>query len=179
MPAGIAWEGPALTPFAQQTALARVRRGRRVGYVTDAFSLDGLPRGVLRGIKNRSTIALPDGREIRCLGSEAADALEGIDDAKVRLLTAEQSNSSAVVGALGIVKLIRRLAPGIHPEAEMTRRLTEVGFENTAPLLGEIVRSPRTARPTRWPSPRASSPTRATPGPGCSTTCAAPSRTRP
>ncbi len=140
MPAGIAWEGPALTPFAQQTALARVRRGRRVGYVTDAFSLDDLPRGVLRGIKNRSTIPLPDGREIRCLGSEATDAMEGIDEARVRLLTAEQSNSSAIVGNLGIVKLIRRIVPGIHPEAEMTRHLTGVGFANTAPLLGEIVR---------------------------------------
>ena len=140
MPAGIAWEGVGLSAFAQQTAMARVRRGRQVGYLTDAFGLDALPRGVLQGIASRGTVALADGGEIRCLGSAEADAMEGIDDAKVRLLTAEQSNSSAIVGNLGIVKLIRRVVPGIHPEAEMTRYLTAVGFGNTAPLIGEIVR---------------------------------------
>src|SRR3712207_7816828 len=33
-----------------------------------------------------------------------------------------------------------RSSPGIHPEAEVTRYLTEAGFGNTAPLLGEAVR---------------------------------------
>ena len=68
------------------------------------------------------------------------DALDGIDEARIRWLTGEQSNSSVVLGNLAIVKLIRRVAPGIHPEAEMTRRLTAVGYSNTAPLLGEVVR---------------------------------------
>ncbi len=140
MPAGIAWEGAGLSAFAQQTAMARVRRGRQVGYLTDAFALEALPRGVLRGIKARGTLALPDGGEIRCLATPAVDALEGIDEAKVRWLTSEQSNSSVILGSLAIVKLIRRVVPGIHPEAEMTRYLTTAGYANTAPLLGELVR---------------------------------------
>ena len=139
MPAGIAWEGPGLTSFAQQTALARIRRGRRVGYLTDAFALEALPRGILQGLKNRGRLPINDG-EIRALGTDAVDALEGIEEAKIRWLTAEQSNSSVIVGNLAMVKLIRRIVPGIHPEAEMTRHLTSIGYANTAPLLGEVVR---------------------------------------
>ena len=137
--AGIAWEGPGLTSFAQQTALARVRRGRQVGYLTDAFALEALPRGILQGLKNHGRLEINSG-EIRCLGTPAVDALEGIEEAKIRWLTAEQSNSSVLVGNLAMVKLIRRIVPGIHPEAEMTRHLTSIGYTGTAPLLGEVVR---------------------------------------
>src|SRR5439155_6788870 len=55
-------------------------------------------------------------------------------------LSAEQSNSSLIVGDQAVLKLVRRLSAGIHPEAEMTRYLTERSFANTAPLLGEVVR---------------------------------------
>ena len=140
MPAGIAWEGAGDSAFAQQTAMARVRRGRRVGYLTDAFALEALPRGMLRALKARGTLALPGGGEIQARPTEAIDAVEGEDEAKIRWLTSEQSNSSVILGNIAIVKLIRRVVSGIHPEAEMTRHLTALGYANTAPLLGEVVR---------------------------------------
>ncbi len=146
VPAGIAWEEPGMPPLAQQLALARVRRGRRVGYITDGFSLEALPRAILNGLRNRGRLEIPDG-EIRCIGTEQVDALEGIENEPIRWLTAEQSNSSLLVGDLAIVKLIRRIVPGIHPEAEMTRYLTAVGYANTAPLLGEIVRVDKDGTP--------------------------------
>ena len=139
MPTGIAWEGPELTSYAQQTALARIRRGRQVGYLTDGFALEALPRRIVRGLQGRSVIPLPDG-EIRCLGTDAIDALEGVEEAKIRWTATEQSNSSVLLGTLAIVKMIRRVLPGLHPEAEMTRFLTAAGYANTAPLLGEMVR---------------------------------------
>ena len=37
-----------------------------------------------------------------------------------------------------VIKLIRRVMPGINPEVEMVRHLTENGYANTPPLLGEI-----------------------------------------
>ncbi len=52
-----------------------------------------------------------------------------------------------LVGNLAMVKLIRRIVPGVHPEAEMTRYLTTVGYANTAPLLGEIVRFAKDGTP--------------------------------
>jgi maltose alpha-D-glucosyltransferase/alpha-amylase len=58
---------------------------------------------------------------------------------QVKLLTAEQSNSSLILGNSGVLKLFRRIAPGVHPEAEMTRALTERGFANAPAFLGELV----------------------------------------
>src|SRR3546814_15931776 len=49
-----------------------------------------------------------------------------------------QSNSSLIVDDKAIVKIIRKLARGRHPEAEMGRYLTDAGYANIAPLLGEV-----------------------------------------
>jgi maltose alpha-D-glucosyltransferase/alpha-amylase len=40
-----------------------------------------------------------------------------------------------------VIKLLRRVTPGIHPEAEMGRVLTERGFTGIAPMLGEVSRT--------------------------------------
>jgi maltose alpha-D-glucosyltransferase/alpha-amylase len=139
IPAGIAWEDGSLPPLAQQLAVARVRRGRRVGYVTDAFSLEALPRALLKGLRDRATFATPDG-EIRFLPTEQVDHLPDVESAAIRWLSTEQSNSSLVIGNVAMIKLIRRIVAGVHPEAEMTRRLTEVGYTNSAQLIGEVIR---------------------------------------
>ena len=47
-----------------------------------------------------------------------------------RLMSAEQSNSSVVVGDRHIMKVLRRLEPGTHPDVEITRGLTQAGFVN-------------------------------------------------
>ena len=58
----------------------------------------------------------------------------------MKWLSVEQSNSSMIVGDVAMLKLFRRVTAGPHPEAEMGRYLTEQGFANIAPLLGEVVR---------------------------------------
>ena len=60
--------------------------------------------------------------------------------ADVNWLAAEQSNSSLTVGDVLMLKIYRRISPGIHPEAEMSRYLTEQGFANAPPLLGDVIR---------------------------------------
>jgi maltose alpha-D-glucosyltransferase/alpha-amylase len=139
VPAGIAWEGSTPQALAQQLAMARVRRGRSVGYITDAFVLEALPRAIMTCLRERAVLATRDG-EIRCLGEPGVDALPDLGDAAVRWLSTEQSNSSLILGNAAMIKLIRRVSPGVHPEAEMTRRLTVCGFANAPQLLGEIVR---------------------------------------
>ncbi len=52
-----------------------------------------------------------------------------------RLIASEQSNSSVVFGDALILKVFRRLEPGINPELEVLRFLGAHGFEN-APALG-------------------------------------------
>ncbi len=60
-----------------------------------------------------------------------------IDDAgRSRVGAAEQSNTSIVFGDTAIYKLFRTLKPGIHPDVEVTRFLTErAAFRNTPALL--------------------------------------------
>jgi len=52
-----------------------------------------------------------------------------------RLVSSEQSNSSIVFDDALILKVFRRLEPGINPELEMLRFLTEHGFRSI-PALG-------------------------------------------
>ncbi|MFL5960339.1 MAG: phosphotransferase [Gaiellaceae bacterium] len=52
-----------------------------------------------------------------------------------RLIASEQSNSSVVFEDALILKIFRRLEPGINPELEMLRFLTDQGFRNI-PALG-------------------------------------------
>jgi maltose alpha-D-glucosyltransferase / alpha-amylase len=139
VPAGIAWEGATPQPLPQQLAMARVRRGRRVGYITDAFSFEALPRAIMGWLRERAVFPM-EGGEIRCLGEPGIDALPDQSQGPIRWLATEQSNSSLIIGNVAMIKLIRRVSPGVHPEAEMTRRLTFCGFANAPQLLGEIVR---------------------------------------
>jgi trehalose synthase-fused probable maltokinase len=55
---------------------------------------------------------------------------------EVRPVGTEQSNTSVVFDEELILKVFRRLEPGINPELEMLRFLTEHGFANIAPLGG-------------------------------------------
>ena len=55
---------------------------------------------------------------------------------EVRPVGAEQSNTSVVFDDELILKVFRRLEPGINPELEMLRFLTEHEFPNIAPLGG-------------------------------------------
>jgi maltose alpha-D-glucosyltransferase/alpha-amylase len=62
-----------------------------------------------------------------------------VDPADIRRLSAEQSNTSIAIGSKMMLKLLRRLQPGTHPEIEVGRFLTEqAGFANTPALLGTL-----------------------------------------
>jgi maltose alpha-D-glucosyltransferase/alpha-amylase len=139
VPLGIVWEEEAVGPLPQQLALARIRRGRRIGYLTDAFAADALPHAVLRGLRAEARLKLTEG-ELRFVSTSQLASVEISPDAVVHRLSAEQSNSSMFVGDAAMLKILRRITPGIHPEAEMSRYLTEAGYTNTPPLLGEVVR---------------------------------------
>jgi len=54
----------------------------------------------------------------------------------IRSMGAEQSNSSIVFGEEQVLKVFRRIEPGINPELEMLRFLSTRDFENIATLTG-------------------------------------------
>jgi maltose alpha-D-glucosyltransferase/alpha-amylase len=140
LPLAVSWDDSQPTALAQQLALGRIRQGRRVGFLTDGFAMEGLARGVIRGLCERSVISGRAGT-LEFSGTEVLDCVAINDEMPVRWLSAEQSNSSLILGDVAMVKLIRHIFPGIHPEVEMTRYLTEVGYKNTAQLMGEVART--------------------------------------
>jgi maltose alpha-D-glucosyltransferase / alpha-amylase len=139
LPLGIVWGDTTAPPLPTQLALARVRRGAKVGLLTDAFALPALPLAVLAGLAQKDIIAMDRGMIRFEPTSRMADIVVP-DDVEMNWISAEQSNSSVIVGDIAIIKMFRRVTDGPHPEAEMGRHLTEQGFANTPALLGEIVR---------------------------------------
>ncbi len=51
---------------------------------------------------------------------------------------AEQSNTSVIYGQQFILKLFRKVEPGINPDIEIGAFLTEHGFQNTPAVLGTL-----------------------------------------
>ncbi|MCC6074814.1 maltose alpha-D-glucosyltransferase [Pseudomonas sp. GCM10022188] len=122
-----------------QLALARVRRGRQIGQLTDAFSLEAFLLDLLQALREGRRYACGDG-ELAFLPGAALAGLELGAAPEVLQVAAEQSNSSAIIGGKLVLKLIRRLAAGIHPELEMNRELGARGFTHIAEVLGEAQR---------------------------------------
>ncbi|MCQ4270302.1 maltose alpha-D-glucosyltransferase [Pseudomonas kuykendallii] len=123
----------------QQLALARVRRGRQVGLLTDAFTLESFVRSVLQALRSEQQVSSEAG-EIRFVPTAQLAAIEEPADSSVRYLSAEQSNSSVVIGDSMVLKLLRRVSAGVHPELEMGLYLTAGEFPNIAAVLGEVQR---------------------------------------
>jgi maltose alpha-D-glucosyltransferase/alpha-amylase len=147
LPLAILWEDEPSAALPNRLALARVRRGRRLGLLTDAFALPDFARRVV--------IALAQGRAFEnsngVLRFQPTDSSQQLlhqsAEAEVKWITAEQSNSSLTIGDSVMLKLFRRVSAGKHPEAEMTHYLTAAGFANAPPLLGEIVQISEDSRP--------------------------------
>ncbi|MCJ2107937.1 maltose alpha-D-glucosyltransferase [Methylobacterium sp. E-041] len=119
-------------------AVARVRRGPRTGLLYGAAASPDFAICLAEGMR--------DGREIPTEGGKlvfsstsAFDHSVPFEASDVRRLSAEQSNTSIAIGAKMMLKLLRRLQPGTHPEVEVGRFLTEEAkFPNTPALLGTL-----------------------------------------
>jgi maltose alpha-D-glucosyltransferase/alpha-amylase len=117
-------------------ALAAVRRGAREGTLLDAAA-DASFIGFILDQLRRPQVLEWEGRriEFRSTGEIADDVATALEE--IRAVDAEQSNTTALVGNRYVVKLFRRIEPGINPEIELGRYLTEtVRFPNTPALLG-------------------------------------------
>jgi len=84
----------------------------------------------------RSGVKLPADEGIVEFGPVEGIAAVGQELREARAIDTEQSNTSIVFDEELILKVFRRLEPGINPELELLRFLTERGFENIAQLAG-------------------------------------------
>lgn len=142
MPLALIWKEQ-IEGMPLQYALARVRRGAEVGFVTEAYTVPAFALSLLDSLRSGIQLPLPMSRSravIKFQGEPGLQELEWSQDSVVQWFHGEQSNSTILVGEDIMLKLLRHVVPGEHPEVEMTRRLTHAGFQNASVLLGEVLR---------------------------------------
>ena len=100
----------------------------------DGLQDPALARELVHAVRANLTLQGDDGSvEFRTVAGFAG---LGREMTEARSVGAEQSNTSVVFDDELILKVFRRLEPGINPELEMLRFLTEHGFPNIAALGG-------------------------------------------
>jgi maltose alpha-D-glucosyltransferase/alpha-amylase len=124
----------------QPAALAKVRQQAAVGLLADALSDESFGRRLVEAIGQSQEVAMANGR-LRFTPTRMFAELRG--DPKVELaLGAPQAQGSNTALRLGdglFLKAYRRLQPGVSPELEVGRFLTDVAaFPNTVPIAGAV-----------------------------------------
>ena len=148
LPLGILWEDESSAALPTRLALARVRRGRKTGLLTDAFALPDFAHHVVAALAGGKEVRSGDGI-IQFRPTETGRVkLANVPETDVHWLAAEQSNSSLTIGNTAMLKIFRRLSPGQHPETEMNRYLTAQGFIHAPSLVGDVVRVAPDGTPT-------------------------------
>jgi maltose alpha-D-glucosyltransferase/alpha-amylase len=120
------------------SALAAVRQGPREGTLLDATADPSFISLLLENLRAARTTEADHRRiEFAPTARFPKDGPLAIQD--VRAVDTEQSNTTVLVGTDYVVKLFRRLEPGLNPEIEVGHFLTEaVAFSHAPPLLGTV-----------------------------------------
>lgn len=130
----------------QQLALARMRQKRTAGLLTDAFTLPDFSRKIIRNLRNE-TVLKWESSEIHFIPTPLLNTVEEKTDDEINLISAKEANCQVVVGESMVLKPVRRVKSGIHPDVEITNYLSLKGFTNIAPLLGEVRRIDADGKP--------------------------------
>jgi len=119
-------------------AFAAVRQGAREGTLLDAATSPIFLALLLHNLSQSLTVEENGLRlEFRHTSKFPAKPIRESD--QVRIIETDRCHSIAVVENEYFVKLYRKLDPGLQPEIDIGRFLTEVaGFAKAAPLLGSI-----------------------------------------
>ncbi len=138
LPLTIRWTRNSQIDRGPASVLAAVRRGPREGTLLDAAGEIEFIAALLAKIRGGETA----GTEAHKLVFRPTSAMASIlpdEIVKVVAVDREQSNSSIIVDDKYVIKILRRIAPGIHPEIEIGRFLTDVAhFKNAPALLGTV-----------------------------------------
>jgi maltose alpha-D-glucosyltransferase/alpha-amylase len=138
LPLTIRWTRYTSIDRGPATVLAAVRRGPREGTLLEASAEPEFITALLAKIHAGETVGSGPARlEFRPTAGFAAEPLPEVKSLKA--IDGEQSNSSLIVNNRFVVKILRRVTAGIHPEIEIGRFLADVAhFENVPRLLGSL-----------------------------------------
>ncbi len=140
LPLAVAFGPEAEDPAAalQPQVLARARKGSSMGLLFDGTHDDRFADALVAAMARDARVPTQRGGEVRFLGSKRLRALSPAADVPAQRIGRDQSNTSIGLGESMVLKVLRRLAPGLHPELEVSRFLTEAGFRNTPAFLGAV-----------------------------------------
>ncbi|MDP1906158.1 MAG: maltose alpha-D-glucosyltransferase [Pseudomonadota bacterium] len=150
LPLALRWGEPeSLPPEHLPRVLGRVRRKATPGLLLEAQAETAFCRDVVDGIGKYLKLALPGGRLKFTPTRAYPDWVSAPADWPVAYPTLEQSNTTVMLGDKLVLKLFRKIAPGLNPEWEMGRFLTEhTWFHQVAPVLGALEWAPEQGEPT-------------------------------
>jgi maltose alpha-D-glucosyltransferase / alpha-amylase len=142
LPLTLAFEGREEPSWAklQAGAVARVRQQARTGVLSDAFADERFCRAVVEEIGSGTELRMAHGA-LRFVPTSVYGQLRGDPAAEIGTANpvAQGSNTAVRVGERLFLKALRRVQPGINPELELGRFLTEVAhFPNIVPLAGAV-----------------------------------------
>jgi maltose alpha-D-glucosyltransferase / alpha-amylase len=139
MPVTIRWARYTNVDRGPASVLCAVRRGPREGTLLDATAEHEFITALLAKIRAGEIIDNKRGQQLEFRPTDvfASSRLEKI--ATVKAIDGEQSNSSVIVDDEYVIKILRRITSGIHPEVEVGRFLADVAhFQNVPTLLGSV-----------------------------------------
>jgi len=118
--------------------VAAVRRGPREGVLIDAATTPDFIGRLLDAIHDGSTIAQGDA-VLECRPTSAFRETPRPAADNIVVPNREQSNTTVVVDSDCVVKILRKVNEGIHPEIEIGRFLLEhTSYKNVPDLLGSV-----------------------------------------
>jgi trehalose synthase-fused probable maltokinase len=126
----------AMEPSLASYFIVEARLGGRAGFLIDAAADDAFLGTLLKMICDGCEGEMSS-TDFTIHQTHALPTLEGeIRQAGIKRGDAEQSNTSVILGDVAVLKLMRKLQNGVHPEPEISGFLTEVAnFSNTPALL--------------------------------------------
>src|SRR6202453_585522 len=130
-----------LRRVAPSAVVASVLSAKMDGLLHDGVQDDNVCLELLSLIETGSELRASDERMIRGARGKVFQEILGSAETPlaVRRSTAEQSNTSIIYGDRFILKLFRRLQPGVNPDAEIGRHLTEkTSFDRIPPFAGSM-----------------------------------------
>ena len=124
-----------------RSVVARLpRRGGETAVLVDAMVDPDVCRELLETVRRRRTLKGQNGGRLIGRPTPALRRALGTQESpEPSIFRAEQSNTSVLFGQSLILKLFRRVEPGVNPDLELGRFLSDrTSFENTPAVAGSI-----------------------------------------
>jgi len=140
MPLTLAWEdgGEERLKAMLPATIAKVRQQANVGVLADAYADEAFSRALLESMAAGRELACTEG-VIRFTATRAFAELAAGGELSVTPNRAQSTNTTVALGQRLFLKGYRRLRPGVNPEMEMGRFLTDVAhFPASVPLAGAV-----------------------------------------